>query len=131
MMRPMKAKLYNSIMVLLCLISCAIACGGGWAPYVPPSQSVGSSGKSQSSSQLYVFDKGVTYDLFDPKILQPLIRNIILTGNERKDRSSMKQVKKQIRKVKTAETSAQSDSSTTLPEPQEESKPVLYIHGMH
>jgi hypothetical protein len=60
-----------------------LACGGGWAPFVPQS----SSGDTQSrKSDLTTVDKGVSYDLFNDKELQPIIRDIQLRGNVRKNR---------------------------------------------
>jgi hypothetical protein len=57
-------------------------CGGGWAPYIPPTASGGASANTEG--RLQIFEKGVSYSLFDPKALQPLVRNIVLSGNLRK-----------------------------------------------
>ena len=104
-------------LIIICLmysagLFSALGCGGGWAPYIPPNIS-GSTG--QTKARLQLFEKGVTYDLFDPKVLQPLIRNIVLSGNERKNRKTSK---------------APEDSTAKL-SGKEEPKPILNIHRLH
>jgi len=73
-----------SVSVCLWLPGKAWACGGGWAPFVPSQQSGGSS--SSQKADLTTVDKGVSYDLFNDKELQPLIRNILAKGNVRRNR---------------------------------------------
>ncbi|MFH1762129.1 MAG: hypothetical protein ABIA63_13605 [bacterium] len=80
-------------------------------PYIPPNNT--STSGDQSKNKLHLFEKGVTYDLFDPKLLQPLIRNIILSGNERK-----------FRNKKASELNKKSPESANA-------KPVLNVHRMH
>lgn len=79
----------KKVTLLLTFTACALlygqvlACGGGWAPYVPPSLD---NGTPSQKIDLITFDKGVSYDLFNDKELQPLIRDILLKGNMRKKR---------------------------------------------
>jgi hypothetical protein len=73
------------LLVWLAVTGRAWACGGGWAPFVPTQQTAGSSSSSQKSD-LTTTDKGVSYDLFNDKELQPVIRDILMRGNVRKNR---------------------------------------------
>ena len=59
------------------------SCGGGVVPYVPTQ--TGASGASTATSQFFIFEKGVAIDMFDIKKHQPVFRNIVLSGNERKE----------------------------------------------
>ena len=82
------------------------ACGGGLAPFVPQSSS---STAQSSTGDLTTVDKGVSYDLFNDKELQPIIRDIQLQGNTRK-------IRRRSRKRKVSADSAQ---------------PVLNIQRLH
>ena len=123
------SKLESSIVILLCVLmyaSCAFGCGGGVMPYVPseyiPEKGQTSSGSAKGQFFLFI-NKGVTTDMFDVKQLQPVFRNIVLTGNERKDRSSKK------------EDSSTPEDSSKVTEKEEkkekESIPVLNLHRLH
>ena len=98
------------------------SCGGGVVPYVPTQS--GASGASTASSQFFIFEKGVATDLFNVKKHQPIFRNIILTGNERK---------KNKPKMKPAESDsldvALTDSTAVAKD--EEMLPILNIHRLH
>lgn len=110
-----------TIILLLgpCIIYC---CGGGVVPYVPTQS--GATGASTASSQFFILEKGVATDMFDVKKHQPIFRNIILTGNERKknkpeielaDRDSLD--------------AASADSIVTAED--EAIVPILNIHRLH
>ena len=122
-------KLRRSIIIYLCVLiyaCCAFGCGGGVIPYVPseyvPVKGQATSGSTKGQFFLLI-NKGVTTDMFDVKQLQPVFRNIVLTGNERKDRSSKK------------EESSTPDDSSSVTEKEEkkdkESIPVLNLHRLH
>ena len=115
--------IYLYILVYVC---CVFGCGGGVIPYVPseyiPGKGQTSSGSAKGQFFLFI-NKGVTTDMFDVKQLQPVFRNIVLTGNERKDRSSKK------------EDSSTPEDSSKVTEKEEkkekESIPVLNLHRLH
>lgn len=65
----------------------AWGCGGGVTPYIPTQ-----SGSSNASKEFFIIEKGVADNLFDVKKLQPLFRNVILTGNSRKETPYMKKM---------------------------------------
>lgn len=105
------------------------SCGGGVVPYVP-TQSGATGGAS--TGQFFLMEKGIAIDMFDVKKLQPLFRNIILSGNERKERKTMEALGKEDSKIES--TQAESDSvSVTQDESSSEKEPtpVLNIHRLH
>lgn len=111
---------------VLCLqISYNYACGGGVVPYVPTQS--GASGSS-GSSQFFFMEKGVSTDLFDVKRLQPLFRNIILSGNERKkNKNKSKENDAEV-------SSAENDSLNAIHNMHMSGKsdsPVLNLHRLH
>ena len=110
------------VIILLMLSFRTYSCGGGVVPYVPTQS--GASGASTASSQFFIFEKGVATDLFNVKKHQPIFRNIILTGNERK---------KNKPKMKPAESDsldvALTDSTAVAKD--EEMLPILNIHRLH
>lgn len=122
-------KLRRSIILYLCVLifACyAFGCGGGVMPYVPseyvPVKGQTASGSSKGQFFLLI-NKGVTTDMFDVKQLQPVFRNIVLSGNERKDRSGKKE-----------ERSTPDDSLKVTKEEkkkEKESIPVLNLHRLH
>ena len=98
------------------------SCGGGVVPYVPTQS--GASGASTANSQFFIFEKGVATDLFNVKKHQPIFRNIILTGNERKkNRPKMKSNERDSLDV------ALTDSTAVAKD--EEIVPILNIHRLH
>jgi hypothetical protein len=133
----MKAKnmhRYYFLICCLCYCSFVFSCGGGWAPYVPFS---GSGNGQQSGLQSayngkvtfekgVTYSKGVSYNLFDPKVLQPIIRNIILNGNERKTRHTLKKSAEGRNVALTADPPKDPLQSA----PASELEPVLNIQGL-
>ena len=100
------------------------SCGGGVVPYVPTQS--GASGSSTSGS-FFLMEKGVAVDMFDVKKLQPLFRNIVLSGNERK-------VNKKIAgTLKNQQSEAACDSSNMKHNILESDStlPVLNLHRIH
>jgi len=116
----------------LCILSIAsfhttYSCGGGVIPYVPTQS--GASGSTTSGS-FFLVEKGVSVEMFDVKQLQPLFRNIVMSGNERKVHKNMEKVllknKESLAKDSTliknsVHGSAMSDSAL----------PVLNLHKLH
>ena len=98
------------------------SCGGGVVPYVPTQ--TGASGSS--SGQFFILEKGVAVNMFDVKKFQPLFRNIILSGNERKKR---KHVKEKLEK--TQRTTGQTDSEKAMQKDSSSITPVLNVHRLH
>ena len=94
-------------------------CGGGVVPYVP-TQSGASTASSASSGQFFLFEKGVAVDMFNVQQHQPIFRHIVLSGNERKDRST--------RGHAVADSSAVAADSTAAAK---EAAPVLNLHRLH
>ena len=110
------------VIILLMLSFRTYSCGGGVVPYVPTQS--GASGASTASSQFFIFEKGVATDLFNVKKHQPIFRNIILTGNERKkNRPKMKSNERDSLDV------ALTDSTAVAKD--EEIVPILNIHRLH
>ena len=118
----LKREFCLTAIILLMLSFRTYSCGGGVVPYVPTQS--GASGASTASSQFFIFEKGVATDLFNVKKHQPIFRNIILTGNERK---------KNKPKMKPAESDsldvALTDSTAVAKD--EEMLPILNIHRLH
>ncbi len=114
-------------LVLFCAAR-VFSCGGGVVPYVPTQSGAGGG----STGQFVLMEKGVAVDMFDVKKLQPLFRNIILTGNERKSREA--EIRRTKDPAKTEKTQDQSDT-TAITEDQSgssrEPAPVLNIHRLH
>jgi hypothetical protein len=101
------------------------SCGGGVVPYVPTQS--GASGSSTSGS-FFLMEKGVAVDMFDVKKLQPLFRNIVLSGNERKINKKMakaieKNKKERVQDSTEADNIRHTESDSTLP--------VLNLHRIH
>jgi hypothetical protein len=73
-------------------------------------------------------EKGVAVDMFDVKKLQPLFRNIVLSGNERKINKKMakaieKNKKERVQDSTEADNIRHTESDSTLP--------VLNLHRIH
>lgn len=118
----LKRQFYLFAIILLLAPFTIYSCGGGVIPYVPTQS--GASGASTASSQFFIFEKGVATDLFNVKKHQPIFRNIILTGNERKkNKPKVKSTEKDTLDV------ALTDSSAVAKD--EEILPVLNIHRLH
>lgn len=101
-------------------------CGGGVVPYVPTQ-----SGASNSSKgQFFLVDKSAATDMFDVKKLQPLFRNIVLTGNER----NVTKLNKKLTGKKSNEIAQDSVRSRGIQsvEPSSDSiVPILNLHRLH
>ena len=100
-------------------------CGGGVVPYVPTQS--GASGASTASSQFFIFEKGVAIDMFDIKKHQPIFRNIILTGNERK----VAKIKAKTANQDSTAVSTQKKADSTSESSKDEIIPILNIHRLH
>ena len=94
-------------------------------PYVPTQS--GASGASTASSQFFIFEKGVAIDMFDIKKHQPIFRNIILTGNERK----VVKTKAKTAKQDSTAVSTQKEAGSTSESSKDEIIPILNIHRLH
>lgn len=129
-------KFLSIITIFVCILYyCAYSCGGGMIPYVPTQTGAGA---SASTGEFFLIEKGVAVDMFNVKKLQPLFQNIRLSGNERKNRKSMKRSFKKSSKVTyaKADSSAQasSDSLSVTQNKQSsenESQPILNLHRFH
>jgi len=95
------------------------SCGGGVVPYVPTQ--TGASGASTATSQFFIFEKGVAIDMFDIKKHQPIFRNIVLSGNERKEH------KTRVEKSESDSSAVSADSVSVA----KEATPVLNLHRLH
>ena len=115
-----------SFLIIICAIVYSYSCGGGVVPYVPTQTGASS---STVSGQFFIFEKGLAINMFDVKKLQPIFRNIILTGNERTKHEKLKAAKKKRKDDTSKEVS---DSATvTCDASAHESEPVLNIHRLH
>ncbi len=81
----------------------AYSCGSAVVPYVPTQGNA----SAAVSSKFYILQKGVIAEMFNTKKLQPLFRNVILSGNARK-KSNLNRKNKE-----------------------REAQPVLNIHRLH
>jgi hypothetical protein len=99
-------------------------------PYVPTETGASRGSSSQPTGQFYLLEKGVTYDLFDIKKLQPLFRNIVLSGNERKGRTYARPLfrRKSTDDKDTLTTSATSDTTAA---DADSARPVLNLYRLH
>ena len=111
-----------AFVVLLSFIS-LYSCGGGVVPYVPTQS--GASGASTANSQFFILEKGVATEMFDIKKHQPIFRNIVLTGNERKFH------KAKTSKDKGVDSLATKGTDSTVVSKEEEVLPILNIHRLH
>ncbi len=102
------------------------SCGGGVVPYVP-TQTGASGNNSSSNADFYILEKGVATSMFDVKKFQPLFRNIILSGNERKKN---KKSRKKSSQKNIAATQQKTADSTTVSHG-DDAAPVLNIHRLH
>lgn len=114
----------NFTRVLILLIMSAAyyelySCGGGMVPYVPTQS--GASGANSATSHFFMIDKGVSADMFDVKKLQPLIRQVVVTGNERKEHQAVYH--------DSTKTVTDVDSSCTAT--YHNLTPVLNLHRLH
>lgn len=116
-----------TMLVVLFTVFAVYSCGGGVVPYVPTQS--GASGSSTSGS-FFLMEKGVAVDMFDVKKLQPLFRNIVLSGNERKVN---KKLKRAIRKKKreTAQDSLNTNNVKHNVMHSDSTLPVLNLHRIH
>ncbi len=103
------------------------SCGGGVVPYVPTQS--GASGSSSSGS-FFLMEKGVAVDMFDVKKLQPLFRNIVLSGNERKIHKKMGKVIKK-KKKETVQDSSEVNTVKHNEMHSDSTLPVLNLHRIH
>jgi hypothetical protein len=128
---------YNNTKIGMIIAACMIilyfasysvfGCGGGVVPYVPTQS--GASGSSTSGS-FFLMEKGVAVDMFDVKKLQPLFRNIVLSGNERKINKKMgKAIEKN--KKEGAGDSTNVDTVQHTGSSSDSTLPVLNLHRIH
>lgn len=105
------------------------SCGGGVVPYIPSGTGAGSG--SSSSGQFFLFDKGVTSTMLDYRAVQPLFKNIVNSGNERKVRG-LKDKKKE-RCDAEGDSTVIHDSTKTAEHNLvgEDALPVLNLHKLH
>jgi hypothetical protein len=109
------------LLTIMTLSFISYGCGGGVVPYVPTQS--GASGAA-STGQFFLMEKGVAIDMFDVKKLQPLFRNIVLSGNERNKHKSLKQLNKK------EENNRNITDSTTVSY-DKKPLPVLNLHRLH
>jgi hypothetical protein len=98
------------------LLTGACACGGGWAPS-PWSSVVTSSADdpgSDRTNSYFIFQKGVSSELFRDRELQPILQRALLEGNERKDRAAHNVAPSADA---APDTTGAYDDSTAVPEP--------------
>ena len=98
------------------------SCGAGVQPYVPTQ-----SGATRIAGQFFLIDKGVAIEMFDVKKHQPIFRNIILTGNERK----VVKTKAKTAKQDSTAVSTQKEAGSTSESSKDEIIPILNIHRLH
>lgn len=120
-----KGKFTVIVIIILHSFLKLYSCGGGVVPYVPTQS--GASGASTASSQFFIFEKGVAVDMFNVKKHQPIFRNIILTGNERK----VVKTKAKTAKQDSTTVSAQKEADSTNVPSEKEIAPILNIHRLH
>jgi len=107
----------------------AFSCGGGVVPYIP--SGTGSASSGSSSGQFFLFDKGVTSTMLDYRAVQPLFKNIVNSGNERKQRGT------EIKKAEECEVKADSTKTVDSTKTEkhnivgEDALPVLNLHQLH
>ena len=115
------------MIILYFALYSVFGCGGGVVPYVPTQS--GASGSSTSGS-FFLMEKGVAVDMFDVKKLQPLFRNIVLSGNERKINQKMaKAIEKS--KEELAGDSTHTANNRHSQAASDSTLPVLNLHRIH
>ncbi len=112
---------------LLCTVYSLYSCGGGVVPYVPTSSGAGG---STSSGSFFLLEKGVAVEMFDVKKLQPLFRNIVLSGNERKVHRNMGKVLAKYQTTSKQDSTAMKNSVHGA-EISDSTLPVLNLHRLH
>ncbi len=114
--------------IIMLAHSFTFSCGGGVVPYVP--SGAGASSGQSSGGVFFLFDKGVTTTMFDHRTLQPLFKNIVNSGNERKNRDRKgKKVKPAVKKKDLADCPDSTGKRHNLVE--EGVDPVLNLHKLH
>ena len=91
---------------------------GGIHPYIPTQSGGGAAG-----ANFFLIEKGTSYDMFDGSRLQPILRNIVISGNERRPRASHDGQEDAARAGETQE--AEADSSQLDEEEEAQARPVL------
>lgn len=114
-----KKKIQIIIVIIFLSFPKLYSCGGGVVPYVPTQ--TGASGASTATSQFFIFEKGVAIDMFDIKKHQPIFRNIVLSGNERKEHKTT------VEKSESDSSAVSADSASVA----KEVTPVLNLHRLH
>jgi hypothetical protein len=104
------------------------SCGGGVVPYIP--SGTGASSNS-STGQFFLFDKGVTSTMLDYRAVQPLFKNIVNSGNERKDRNLKIKISKQGEGKKDTTEIYDSTRSSQHNLVRDGALPVLNLHKLH
>lgn len=131
-------RLYSFLTFFIFSFTCyAFCCGGGVTPYVP-SEYVPGGGQTNSNAakgQFFLYiENGVSSDMFDVKQLQPLFRNIILSGNERKDRKLINSKAVGEKKPEEEDFSSIIDSTEITDHQESENKSssqILNLHRLH
>lgn len=75
--------LISFVSVVFLFTATAYSCGSAVVPYVPTQGNA----NTTVTSKFYILQKGVIAEMFNTKRLQPLFRNVILSGNNRKKRN--------------------------------------------
>ncbi len=114
------------ILIVLLNFSSLQSCGGGVVPYVPTQ----SGATGSSSGQFFLMEKGVATEMFDVKKLQPLFRNIVLSGNERKLNKKMGKIIEKNKKTREQD-STQSKNTKHNISSGDSTLPVLNLHRLH
>ncbi len=119
-------------MALFVLAVGALACGGGWAPMVftSPTGTQKSDDKPDQKSSFYRVDRGVTYDMFNDKKLQPVIQRILAKGNRRVDRSATDDAG-ETKSDTTASASTKKTSKTKKTATTKSGTQVLNVKNLH
>ena len=122
----------NSCTALLVVLACcgsAFCCGGGFVPmpYIP--SNTGNISTPSSKGSFFLIEKGSTTELFDVNKLQPVFRNIHMSGNERIVHA--KTLAKKSDAGQTASGNARPADSASVTGTQAKTASVLNLHLIH
>jgi hypothetical protein len=106
----------------------AFCCGGGYVamPYIP----AGGTGNANASSKgsFFIIDKGTVNSMFDVKTLQPLFRNVHMSGNER---TNMDKIRNNQRTFDSRMSGTNSNPMAKNPNETPVPVPVLNLQRIH